>query len=481
MWANSNRVFQRKKEYPKIDGFVVNYVGVVLVFQTLLQISPIVTALAATPLYSIQTYLGVLGAGLIGLDLFTTKRIWQGKCWFLLGAILVFSGLASVKMLAYGVKENLFKLCWMAIQFLLIYSCAFRIPKEQLEERIKTLFYALLAIWTFGCCVSFFQYVNQIGYEEVVNPLAQDTSTNRQGFHSNRLYGIFYTLNHAAYVSLFFAIIAATCAIREKRIWVKLCLVAAQVMLIVYIILSGSRSALVALLACALIACGFLIRYGLKNAGKRKAALFCVVILLVIALCCACYVGIKAGLAKLPAIMDTTEATENILDRTDAGQAASGRLKIWSEYVSLHKEIGLTGLSPGNYMPYILQEHPELYVVYSIKHHHPDKYASGIIYHVHSGYMMVYVSAGILGAVALAMFMALCLIRAIFGIWKSKKANLWFVCALLLVVAGAISAAFDEGLFFQNNPQTTMFWFALGLLMSNRLVETETATQEQNA
>lgn len=137
------------------------------------------------------------------------------------------------------------------------------------------------------------------------------------------------------------------------------------------------------------------------------------------------------------------------------------------------------GLSPGNYMPYILENHPELFIVYTTKHHNPDKYNSGIIYHVHSGYMMVYVSAGILGAVALAAFMVLCMIRLIRAIWKNKKLSPWFVCGLLLVVAGAVSAAFDEGLFFQNNPQTTMFWFALGLLMSDRLLDTEMVTQAQ--
>lgn len=483
MWAKSNRIFGREKEYPKIDGFVVNYVGVVLFFQTLLQISPIVTSLAATPLYSIQTYLGVLGGGLIMLDLFTTKRIWQGKYCLLLYGILVFAGVASMKMSAYGIKQNLFKLCWMTIQFCLVYSCAFRLPKEQLEERIKTLFYALLTVWVFGCCISFVQYVNQIEYQEVVNPLAQDSSANWQGFHDNRLYGIFYTLNHAAYVSLFFAIIAAACTLREKRIWVKVFLVAAQVALIVYIVLSGSRSAQIALLVCALIAAWFIIRSALKVGKRWKPALFCVVAVLVIVLCCFGYKGLKTGLAQIPSLkgnsdIDTNQG--NILDRTNLENSADGRLKIWSDYISLRDEIGLTGLSPGNYMPYILQEHPELFIVYSIKHHHPGKYNSGIIYHVHSGYMMVYVSAGILGVLALAAFMVLCMLRLICVIWKNKKLSAWLVCAALLVVAGAISAVFDEGLFFQNNPQTTMFWFALGLLMSDCLLDTGMVTQVQN-
>ena len=60
-----------------------------------------------------------------------------------------------------------------------------------------------------------------------------------------------------------------------------------------------------------------------------------------------------------------------------------------------------------NYMPYAIQEHPKLYIVHNAKYNCPEKYAAGIIYHVHSGYLMVYVSAGALGAIALALFMLL--------------------------------------------------------------------------
>ena len=467
MRTKDNRFFVREKEYPRIDNFVVLYVGVVLFFQILLQISPVVSALAATPLYNIQTYLGLLGGGLILLDLFTTKRVWQGKFCNLLLAILAGAALSADRMLSYGIKENLFKLCWMTIQFSLVYSCAFRLPKEALEERIKTLLYALLTVWIFACGISFVQYLNGYGYEEVVNPLAKDTSLNKQGFVNNRLYGIFYTLNHAAYVSLFFAIAAAVCALREKRLWVKLCLCVAQVMLIGYIVLSGSRSALVALLVCGLIATGFGIGSRLKISRPWKIVVFCVVILLVIALCCAGYLAMKSG-----------AMAETALDRTGALETTNGRIEIWSNYISLHKEIGLTGLSPGNYMAYILQNHPELHIVYNAKHNFPEKYDAGIIYHVHSGYLMVFVSAGWIGILALAAFMVLCAIMILRKLRRGQGRDLWFICGILIVVAGAISAMFDEGLFFQNNPQTTMFWFALGWLMCD---EAQTTTQIQNA
>jgi len=154
------------------------------------------------------------------------------------------------------------------------------------------------------------------------------------------------------------------------------------------------------------------------------------------------------------------------------------RMEIWSDYIRLYKEVGLLGLSPGNYMPYIMENHPDLYIVDYIKQYYPDKYESGIIYHVHSGYMMVYVSAGIAGILSLAVFVLLCLIRLIGIIRKDKKVSGLFIGAIALVVAGALSAVFDESLFFQNNLQTTIFWLALGVLMCEPMAKPKNSSEE---
>ena len=527
-----NKLFNRKKEYPRIDNLVVVYVAVVLYFQLLLQISPIVTSLTATPLYNIQTYLGLLGGGLIVLDLFTTKRIWQGNYIGLLCVILVFAALASVRMISYGIKENLFKLCWMAIQFVLVYTCGYRIDKAQLETRIRILFYGLLIIWCYAACISLYQYVTQYGYKEVVNPLAVDTSSNRQGFYDHRLFGIYYTLNHAAYISLLFVTIALVFLLREKRTWVRILLIAAEVVLVFHIILSGSRSAMVAMLVCVGVVSWFVARQMIKLNGLSKPLVCCVVSAAMMVLCYCGYQGLKRGLAYVPHIVGTTrgehagtqnaandrmknmtrsgllsafvvgngadfsdtvslpklatitpgEEVADVLNREENpdGDISNGRLEIWADYIHLYKDIGVVGLSPGNYMPYILENYPDLYIVDEVKRFYPDKYNSGIIHHVHSGYMMVYVSAGMVGILSLVVYMLLCLRRFLRMVQKNKKLSHMFLGALALVIAVAVSAVFDEGLFFQNNPQTTIFWFALGLLMSGRLQDAEIAVQEQN-
>lgn len=568
-----SRLTTPKRNYPVVDAVIAGYCGFVLFVQILLQISPVMTFLAKTPLYSIQTYLGLLGGALIVVDLFTTKRIWQGKYSILLYAILLLAALASVRMISYGTKENLFKLCWMSVQFVLMYSCAYRMDRDTLRKYAKALFYVLLLIWFVGCCVSLYQYVNQIGYRYVVNPLAKDSSINRQGFYDNRLFGIFYTLNHAAYISLFFFIIAIVCMVREKHIWAKIGLGIAEFALLCHIVLSYSRSAMVSLIACAAVMPWFVARNMLKIRGALKPVICCAVSIAVAVLCYFGYTGLKSGLVQVPylkqllvynmqkkddetaqlptkkpatdstnpsnptdlapeetldatidpseAPTEATTATEATTDPTTApGTDASDptaepgvpptkkpmekptnnedilsreyleedvsndRFEIWADYIHLYKEVGLMGLSPGNYMPYILENHADMYIVDYIKENYPSKYESGIIYHVHNGYMMVYVSAGIVGFLCLALFILLYLIRLIAVILKNKKLSGLFIGAFALVVAGALSAIFDEGLFFQNNPHTTMFWLALGVLMREYHTKADTIvevdSQEEN-
>mgnify|MGYP000426475478 FL=1 len=71
---------------PWLNTAVLVYVGVTVVSFVLLQIAPVLTWMAKTPLYHISTYLGLIGAVLMALDLFTNRGLWRGIwCWLLYG------------------------------------------------------------------------------------------------------------------------------------------------------------------------------------------------------------------------------------------------------------------------------------------------------------------------------------------------------------------------------------------------------------
>ena len=67
---------------PWLNTAVLVYVGVTVVSFVLLQIAPVLTWMAKAPLYHISTYLGLIGAVLMALDLFTNRGLWRGIwCW----------------------------------------------------------------------------------------------------------------------------------------------------------------------------------------------------------------------------------------------------------------------------------------------------------------------------------------------------------------------------------------------------------------
>ena len=470
-----SRTFSRlktaKHTHPVLDAAVLAYIALVLLVQVLLQISPVVSLFARMGLMDIQTWLGLLGVALLAVDLFTNKRLWQGPYFPLLLGILLLAALASLRTAEYGVKQNLFKLGWAAIQFGLFYSCAYRTEPDRLKKIGKIYFTVILVIWLVACCISLYQFARLISYEYVVNPLAQDAGTNRQGFYDNRLFGIFYTLNHAAYGSFLLLVVGLYFAIRSEKVSFRVFYGVAAVILLCHIVASQSRSAIVALHTCTASLAFFVTRRRLNKRTPVRLSLSFGMAVLALGISVLTVQIVELGLTHVPHI--TAEALHlpevahdsQLFDRVMDENVSNGRFSIWRDYLSLWWEIGPVGISPGNYMDYIRENHQELYIVDFIRTHWPERYESGIIYHMHSGYLMVYVSAGWLGAALLLIFGVSCIARLVKKVKEGhvfSNRGLW---PLLLVTTVAISAVFDEGIFFQNNPQTSIFWLALGFLM----------------
>ncbi len=96
--------------------------------------------MAKTPLYHISTYLGLIGAVLMALDLFTNRGLWRGIwCWLLYGVAFM-DVIASLRTIRYGVKDNLFDLCCVVIQFALVYQSGPAGRQERMRRFTANLF-----------------------------------------------------------------------------------------------------------------------------------------------------------------------------------------------------------------------------------------------------------------------------------------------------------------------------------------------------
>ncbi len=164
---------------------------------------------------------------------------------------------------------------------------------------------------------------------------------------------------------------------------------------------------------------------------------------------------------------NTSSESDSVqIHRTDLNEnLMNDRNKIWMEYLSLYKEIGLFGLSPGNYSKYIQEHHSEMFICTKIKTYLPAAYKRGYIYHPHNGYLMVFVSSGIIGVLFMLAFIFSTVRQVLVKLWKTELLSAEFIFSFLIVMTGAFCAVFDREVFFCLFPTTFIFWPALGILM----------------
>lgn len=463
-----------KKEW--IDKMILHYIWMTIVIFTLMMISPVLSFLTKTPFYHIQTYLGLFGIVLLGIDVLTQRKSFKSKYVFLLYGIALVALMAAIKTREFGLKDNLFSITWAILNFSLFYSISTRIAKEKWIKTMDFYLNVLFLIWGIACLVSIAQFFMNIGYTYVINPLSKDVSVARQGFLQNRLFGIFDPINHAAYISLMLFILSIFEFRKKTKFrWVY---PISSVVFFMHIVLCGSRSAGISLVVCSFIAFFLFYRNRLENINFKKN-----VMALALSVCFMVVVNYSlklssTGLSYLSSTLNLGSETHleknpDILNREDdlKGNFSNNRLDIWKDYLNIHQEFGAIGLSPGNYMKYIAKHHPDLYIVEYIKTNFPKKFAAGSIYHTHNGYLKVFVSTGYVGILTLVAFLILCLKDSFIYMKKNLHLSDLYVFSFLIVVSGLISAIFDQGIFFMENTPSFLFWLFAGMVMNSCISE----------
>ena len=450
---------------PWLNTAVLVYVGVTVVSFVLLQIAPVLTWMAKTPLYHISTYLGLIGAVLMALDLFTNRGLWRGIwCWLLYGVAFM-DVIASLRTMRYGVKDNLFDLCWVVIQFALVYSLAQRVGKERMRRFLRNLFYVVLVIWGIACCVGLYQYLFRSGYRFVANPNTTCPELTRQGYYQSRLFGLFMGLDYAAYTSMFLFVGCMQGVVTRGKHWAaRAALAVAALVLVTHVILSVSRSALIALILYAFCFTVLLVRNRcgsmkqLKRLGVSVLAGVCAVVV-----CWGCTEGIRAGMQHM-AVGSVIEEPDAI-ERSQEGDVSNNRFEIWRDYLSLAGEIGPAGLSLSNYNDYIGDRHPEMYIVRYFTDQFKDTVKTDLGYQSHYYYLFVFISTGFVGAGLFLCFLVLALVRVIRYILRHPQLSLWTITTLAVVAFGLVEALFMNSVFLKINDVSFILWLALGALM----------------
>ena len=166
-------------------------------------------------------------------------------------------------------------------------------------------------------------------------------------------------LDYAAYTSMFLFVGCMQGVVTRGKHWAgRAALAVAALVLVTHVLLSVSRSALIALILYAFCFTVLLVRNRcgsmkqLKRLGVSVLAGVCAVVV-----CWGCTEGIRVGMQHMA--VGTVIEEPDAIERSQEGDVSNNRFEIWRDYISLAGEIGPAGLSLSNYNDYIGDRHPE--------------------------------------------------------------------------------------------------------------------------
>ena len=445
----------------KLNLLIGIYAIVFAIYSLIGRIMPI--AKFITPINS-AFYLMLAGGGalLVCLSMIFDRHILKAKYGKLLIAFILVTVFSAVLNRDYGYRSNMVNICWLIINIALFYTIYMRFEKENLLKWIRITFVVMMSRWIVAVVASSVQYVLQINYLYEVHG-----QIRRQGFMEGRLFGVFNDPNYAAVTSLYMVAASVWIIKTVNNKFIKTALALNICLNAVYVVLSGSRTALIcAAFAIIMYALCYgknvVLKKNLKTMTMVSAVLLTVVFSLLI------FFGLNVSLKKiLPKFVVSTEQTSEdeelppandaLLERPDntVENISNNRFNIWKGYLEALDGNEIFGLSPRNHMKYI-------------KENSPDGYISQSGYETHNGYLTVYVATGIVG-VAVVMLFLMCVIIEFIKIYFTKmELSQSFVFAVLVVGIILINAFFFTELFFVNNITTVLFYSLIGIAFEKK-------------
>lgn len=469
-----------------------------------------------------------IGVILCILEGICSLRMHKGPGRLLLYGMIATAAFSSWQQRAYGFTANINSLLWMSIIFILGYSAVYHYGSRVLRLYSALAYAVFLTVWCTACCLSLVQFalrISNIGPNYTDSPWLQGT-----GFVPPRLTGIFGYPEYGASFGLLLIIVGLYWIVKVRWWILRIIIALFNLPLFFYLVLSITRNAILAMylavfvgafllflknvrqtarngilvslgLACAAIFVLFCVQMGTKRIAEPIPEFFdkatpttespatfvpspspgssvpvhalhsrIISDRIPLAVNLAYIHHPEASAARIPTPEKSpaqTDKSPGLLDRSyGTSDLTSGRIQIWKDYLSISKEIGLVGLSPENASWYIQEHHPDLQICTYIKVTNPSLYEKGYVFHPHSGYLKVFVSAGFVGLACVLVFFLRCAITVISYIRRSRHLSAEFICSLMVVVAGLSTALFENELFFNlTNPIMFFFWIAVSILM----------------
>ena len=432
-----------------------------LFMRSIVPVSTRIPGVVDTMVFSFLAFAGCL---IIAADFFTSKDMFRIKYWYLLAGFLVVMLISTVINRQYDFFGNIKTTIFTAIQFFVFLSIAGGMNRKQIKKTVRIAGDVLAAFMLVCSIISIVQFVLQIGYSlEDVNGQARVC----QGFFESRLFGIYQDPNYASVTGIISIFLCMYNFTKVNRVFFRIFYVINIIVQYMYIVMSGSRTAEMCLLASVFLGAFFVIRKYCFQLDLKRATAVTVSLLLALSCAVTVYCSVPASkyvLQFAPSVVSKDNMEPVTFERVDVEgnpDISNLRFKIWKSGLEIYTGHPVFGTSPRAQLSIAKAEYP-------------DGFVAQRNYMLHNGYLNVLVSTGTVGAVIMLCYIVLVLIlvcKKFFGKGR-KNYDPVALTALLVVAIMAIASLFLTEIFFVNTACALLFWFFLGILL--RLCEDDT-------
>lgn len=454
-----------------------------------------------------------LGILLIICDCFVSRKMLKTRYFKILCIFILAVVLSCIININLGYIDNIKTIIWTVIQITIFYSLYLRIPQMYIPIVLKRIFLLISIIWTMFVSVSLIQFVIQDAYMYDITGVGY----KYQGFFSGRLFGVFNDPNFAAVTSGYVIIMLIYLYRKMKKTWYKIIGIITTIFFnVLYVLLSGSRTAIISLFFALFIYCFF----ELKNIFYEKkhnllySSLGSILIMLVLYFVSMPVKNVvtvfpemytekyafKIGHMKQDKILmtmlrerddvilywkgseneeienniDSKSFSKNMQETSENGEKNTNVKVEEKEDILERRDIRANDISNNRFQiwkeyfqgmkgRYIFGTSPRNMLAYLEK----TGIAEFVLYReyeTHNGYLSLFVGCGIVGCIPIFVFVYLTgkhILKYCFG---KEKVESEFIVLFSIICLILIYTIFFTELFFVNNLTTALFWSMLGFL-----------------
>ena len=390
----------------------------------------------------------IFGIFLFLMKFYVNMHWFKTKLLIVPAIFILISCISTISNLKYNFSGNIALIGWTVIQLSLYFMLAFDISKDMLIKCLHRIALLCSVIWNIACLISLVLYV----FDKSYCIMYLQNRLLRQGNIDGRLFGIFIDPNFASIVCFVLILLLYYTIKTMKYKFIKVYSWISIVILTYYLVAANSRTIFITAL-CSLLVFVFLnvmkkkcpesplqiIKYGLLTIVCTTATLLAV------------YFVSNFTLHLVGDIVtpERNTATDLVREDVDIDNITNNRSRIWKAYATLTMDKPVFGLGPGSALTYAKKNYPTGYLAQSS-------------YRMHSGYVTILVTSGIVGV--LLMLAALILyLKSMLGIvFKPNLLNDEYILGLSIVAAVLVIALCFSEMFFTNNIETLLFWVFFG-------------------